>query len=274
MPDQKITVTDEMVAAALNAANEYGRDGGWLTSAGLCRTAVTAALAAAPTTDEPDRSFLDAAADDWHSAAVQASGEALAAASRARRAESALEDLREQYGTAVREKDEWEANAEAADARAEKAEQERDEARESLSRAKGAVESLRTMTARDHLNAARDLGHPLPKGTTIPEGAAFWVRSPGEPWEFVSPGPDEDFDTSPFPNSQYVLLDPKRPDGAEVLARAEAYMREVGDGAIDALDDFLASRGARVVTEGDGGDETPDVCPHVGGPGGDCGCPL
>lgn len=77
---------------------------------------------------EADRGFMEAAADDWHSAAVQASGEALAAAARARRAENALETLREQYGTAVRERDEWEANAEAAEDRAEKAERERDEA--------------------------------------------------------------------------------------------------------------------------------------------------
>lgn len=146
MPDQKITVTDEMVSRA----RESLRSDGWTVGDGDTglRAAITVALDAAPTTDEPDRGFMEAAADDWHSAAVQASGEALAAASRARRAETALEDLREQYGTAVREKDEWEANAEAADARAEKAEQERDEARKSLHEAVETVTSLRAMTAR------------------------------------------------------------------------------------------------------------------------------
>lgn len=209
MPDKTITVTEEMVTAALNAANEYGRDGGWLTSAGLCRSAITAALAAQEPTDEDARRPLTDTID-------------FAALWRQERA------------------------------RAEKAERERDEARKSLHEANEVVKSLRAMTARELLDAAREVSHPLPRGGTIPEGAAFWVKGGDGPWEFVSEGPRESFDTSRFPNARYVLLDPpttKRPEGAEVIARVEAYVREVGDGAVDALDDFLASRGARVVSE-------------------------
>lgn len=218
MPDKKITVTDEMVAAALNAANEYGRDGGWLTSAGLCRSAITAALDAAPATDEDDRRPLT---DTIDFAAL------------------------------------WKQER----ARAEQAEQERDRAlgyADSAERIQAAAEArvarLESMTARDHLNAARDLGHPLPKGATIPEGAAFWVRSPGEPWEFVSPGPDEDFDTSRFPNSQYILLDPPRPKGAEEI---EAFLRAFFEGlgdvhARDIDKGWLADQLAEAVLTEDG----------------------
>jgi hypothetical protein len=68
---------------------------------------------------------------------------------------------------------------------------------------------------------------------------------------------------------------PARPEGAEEI---EAILADLPDTMLPATDagraDLLASRGVRVVGEDDGGDETPDVCPHVGGPGGDCGCPL
>lgn len=122
---------------------------------------VTAALIekeAEQATGEHDRGFMEAAAHDWSSVAVRASGEALAADARARRAESALDDLREQYGTAVREKDEWEANAEAAEARAEQAERERDEAREDCNDAlrREKAEQDRANKARRERDAAVD----------------------------------------------------------------------------------------------------------------------
>ncbi|WME22120.1 hypothetical protein [Brachybacterium sp. GU-2] len=43
---------------------------------------------------------------------------------------------------------------------------------------------------------------------------------------------------------------------------------------LDRVAEFMRTGGVRVVGEDGGGDGTPDVCPHVGGPGGDCGCLL
>ncbi len=79
-----------------------------------------------------------------------------------------------------------------------------------------------------------------------------------------------------------ALTEPQRPVGAEVVQNyLEGFLSGVRflddiDPAwlADCLIEALNINGVCVVTEDGGGDETPDVCPHIGGPGGDCKCPL
>lgn len=48
-----------------------------------------------------------------------------------------------------------------------------------------------------------------------------------------------------------ALTEPTRPTELQVLAKVSAYMDEAGGEGIDAVTDFLAERGVRVVTEGE-----------------------
>lgn len=151
--------------------------------------------------------------------------------------------------------------------RAEKAEHERDTARKFQRviakdrddlRDRLAAESL---TAREHLDAARASGYPLPKGATIPAGVPFWVKPGEEPWEFVPGGTAGDLDTSPFPAAQYVLLDPPaptRPEGAEEYQRiiADRVAGDLPDDVIRALaDDVAKMAGETVLWSGEDGEE-------------------
>lgn len=74
-------------------------------------------------------------------------------------------------------------------------------------------QQARALTAREHLDAAREAAHPLPKGSTIPAHMLFWVNSGDGEWDLVPYGPVADFDTSPFPAAEYRTLEPvPRPD--------------------------------------------------------------
>ncbi|UQN29463.1 hypothetical protein [Brachybacterium kimchii] len=121
------TVTDKMVQAAMDAAGQsmpapWWGGTEWRSYTGEILTAALSA-APAPTGDEAEALGL-ARAGEAHAERLRAEWQEAAERERTRaaEAEAALEDLREQYGTAVREKDEWEANEQEQARRADDAE--------------------------------------------------------------------------------------------------------------------------------------------------------
>lgn len=131
----------------------------------------------------------------------------------------------------------------------------------------------RPLTARERLDAAWEAAH-VPTDGIIPKGAEYVERyGDGSFYGPLTSGGGLRADRGVL--ERRLLDPPSRSEGAEEL---EAVLRDEwsfsDEDAFADLAERLASRGVRVVSEDDGGDETPDRCPHIGGPGGDCGCPL
>lgn len=157
MPDKKITVTDEMIRAA---RREEESRAVYASTETTLRAIITAALDAAPTTDEDARKYIEAllVAVDTEKA-------------RAEKAEKERDHFQETTNT-FRDK------FNEADERAERAEQERDEARdeaaqwrETAARRVGRILELEAMTARELLDAAWEAAY-VPEDGSIPAGTA------------------------------------------------------------------------------------------------------
>ena len=162
----------------------------------------------------------------------------------------------------------WKYYARVETKRAEKAEQERDEARAALGKVSPRhpavptellytgheAASARPLTAREHLDAAWEAAH-VPSDGIIPAGAAYLMRS-NRTGRVVTPTGDwaapADLPASETWGERRLLDPPapSRPEGAEEI---EAYMREMvashPEDHYGELADHLASRGVRVVTE-------------------------
>lgn len=133
-------------------------------------------------------------------------------------------------------------------ARAARAEEERDEARESLRESNEVVKSLRSLTAREHLDAAWDAAH-APEDGMIPVGAGYLYRL--EDGRVMQGGP------AAFPREavkgsgvERRLLDPPAPAPPEGSEALSGLIRDYyAQGAVEKLADYLALNGARVEEE-------------------------
>ncbi|UVY83817.1 hypothetical protein NLU66_16645 [Brachybacterium sp. NBEC-018] len=253
MPDQKITVTDEMVLAYLNEYYEQvdrAKPAPTLNHftelrATVVRNALTAALDAAPTTN-PAHDI------DWQEVAERHEDTIKALVAERDEAEHELrvsEKLRRDIdpGPVLDEVARLDGALHEMRTRAEKAEKERDAARADLAGVQGSLDAWLNATPRELLDATWQAAY-VPEDGIIPARTTYLYRhSNGDIRVF--PGT---YSADPADQVRRLLdpPTPKRPDGAEEI---EALIREAnreGDGTAGKLADRLASRGVRVTEDG------------------------
>ncbi|UQN30675.1 hypothetical protein [Brachybacterium kimchii] len=253
-------VTDKMIERGRNAY--WGDTYGGLAEDRV-RAIVSAALSAAPTTDDDagigpetraayrdlhapttDEPTTDEPADDWQGLFNIESRRKTEAIARAEKAEQERDEVREAGRLAVQQRG-------AEKERADTAEQGLADLSERYREQGGALLRAESLTAREHLDAAWEAAH-VPADGTIPAGAEYLYRTSdcrvGMGAEMGVPMPVRD-----TYGQERRLLDPPAPDWLADAAPIEALLREIeGVGFVTdpvLLSRHLAERGVRVTEE-------------------------